>query len=350
MDIEHTKDLRRMNEHTSKAIIQNFKGNSYQIGYSIGRTVKGALCDSIYELMGIAGKAYALDLPLTKTCPFLWIEKLPEQYQIEVKGLADGSGCSLDLIMQWIFLDRLLDGSCTSFIIENNGKAWVGRNNDYIALKMWMNINIISKDDMIPVMLFGTSGDLFSGTGYNKEKIWLHYNWLPVWDTPKQKAYPAYVFLRMALESCRSIKDVESMLKLIPRDGGINLFVVDGKNNTFAVYECTCNQYTKRDAPCSYIAGANHYCITSVPQGYDYDSTESQIRQKTVEEMLAEMTDTDFTFNDMQNILSCVEQNKGFHGTVYANISCPAKDKIYYACNDFPAASKGLWEELKWCW
>jgi hypothetical protein len=34
---------------------------------------------------------------------------------------------------------------------------------------MWTHINIISKRDMIPVMLFGMGGDLFSGTGYNKE-------------------------------------------------------------------------------------------------------------------------------------------------------------------------------------
>lgn len=256
----------------------------------------------------------------------------------------------MDLIAQWIFFDKFLDGGCTSFIIvDKNGNLWVGRNNDYIAPKMWSHVNIISKRDMIPVMLFGMGGDLFSGTGYNKEKIWLHYNWLPVWDIPKKDAYPPYVFLRMALESCKNIKDLENMLRYIPRDGGMNLFFIDGKDNTCAVYECMCNDFIKREITGKYIAGANHYNITSVvPVDYNYDFSGSYKRQKSMENILENI---DFSVKDLISVLSNpnIEQNNGLHGTVYSNIACPATDELYYACDGFPAAS-GKWELVNWCW
>jgi len=328
--------------------VQYFEGNSYQIGYSIGCSVKDSLRDNISKIIKTAEKVYAVDLSQIKTDASLWLEKLPEPYQIEASGLADGSGCSMDLIMQWMFFDKFLDGGCTSFIIRNNGNIWVGRNNDYIAPKMWSYVNIISKENMIPVMLFGMGGDLFSGTGYNKEKLWLHYNWLPVWDKPDRKAYPPYVFLRLALESCRNLNELESMLKRIPRDGGMNLFAVDGKDNSCAVYECLCGSFIKRKINHNYGVGANHFNVTPVPAGFNHNFSNSHKRQKAAEDALCGMTD--FTAKDLIDILADpdIEQDNGLYGTVYSNIACPAADEIYYACDDFPAASKSRWESISW--
>jgi len=331
--------------------IQHFEGDGYQVGYAIGCSVKDKLQDNISHIINIAEKIYRADLSQIKTGASAWIETLPEQYRLEARGLSDGSGCPMDLIAQWVFFDKFLDGGCTSFIItDNNGSAWIGRNNDYIAPKMWSHINIIAKKDIIPVMLFGMGGDLFSGTGYNKEKIWLHYNWLPVWDMPGQGAYPPYVFLRMALESCRNKRELEKMLKYIPRNGGMNLFFVDGKDNTCAVYECTCNNFIKRELNYKYIAGANHYNIMSVPLDYEHDFSASHKRQKAAEDILAGMKNINFCIEDLISILSYpnIEQDNGLYGTVYANIACPATDKLYYACGGFPAASQSQWEFIDW--
>jgi hypothetical protein len=223
---------------------------------------------------------------------------------------------------------------------------------------MWSYVNIISKENTIPVMLFGMGGDLFSGTGYNKEKIWLHYNWLPIWDIPAQEAYPPYVFLRMALESCRNLTELESMLRHIPRDGGMNLFAVDGKDNSCAVYECICNGYIKREVDYRYTVAANHFNITSVPADFNHDFSNSRGRQKAAENILSDINDisgrdsTDFIVKDLISVLSNpdVEQNNGLRGTVYANIACPFTGELYYACDDFPAASKGQWECIDWQW
>jgi len=336
----------------SEMKVQYFEGDSYQIGYSIGCSVKDSLGYNILKIIEIAEKVYAVDLSQIKTDASSWLEKLPEQYQTEASGLSDGSGCTIGLIMQWIFFDKFLNGGCTSFIISNNENVWVGRNNDYIAPKMWSHVNIISKRNMIPVMLFGMGGDLFSGTGCNKEKLWLHYNWLPVWDAPKQDAYPPYVFLRLALESCRSLDELESMLKHIPRDGGMNLFAVDGKDNSYAIYECICSSYIKRKINHNYGVGANHFNVTSVPPEFSHNFSNSYKRQKAAENILSSIDNTSVTvtMKDLISVLSNpnVEQDNGLYGTVYANIACPSTDEIYFACDGFPAASKSQWGLVDW--
>jgi predicted choloylglycine hydrolase len=327
---------------------RKYKGTGYEVGHLMGKSVKSTLEENIKIIKTISEKEYGIDLSQIKTNYSLWFDKLPEQYKDEVVGLSEGSGCSLELIMQWIFFDNFIGGGCTSFIVMKDGNAWVGRNNDYIAPKIWNHVSIIEKKGLIPVMLFGMGGDMFSGTGYNKERIWLHYNWLPVWDKPKEEAYPAYIFLRMALESCQNINDLEKLLEQIPRTGGMNLFFIDGKDNTFAVYECTCNGFVKRQSSGSYIVGANHYHATSIPGEWNEDFTDSRKRQKTVEDILEGMIKTRFGIEDIKKALASVEKENGLSGTVYANIACPALDKIFYACDDFPAVSKGQWEAVVW--
>jgi hypothetical protein len=66
---------------------------------------------------------------------------------------------------------------------------------------------------------------IFSGTGVNKEKLWLHYNFLVPWDepAPDKPHVPAFVLMTEALELCRTIEDVEALLNTTDRDGGMLL-------------------------------------------------------------------------------------------------------------------------------
>ena len=116
--------------------IRYYKGTSYEIGYAMGLDEKNILREKIEKIRSIAEQVYKVDLSQIKTNSLLWYDKLPEQYKEEALGLSDGSGCSLDLIMQWIFFDNFIDSGCTSFIINDLVNTWVGRNNDYIAPKM----------------------------------------------------------------------------------------------------------------------------------------------------------------------------------------------------------------------
>jgi hypothetical protein len=92
-------------------------------------------------------------------------------------------------------------------------------------------------------------GAVFTPTGVNKEKLWLHYNFLPVWDepSPNKPHVPPYVFLTEALELCYMMRDVEQMLDATDRDGGMLLFVADGKNNEVALFDCMGSMYARRE-------------------------------------------------------------------------------------------------------
>jgi hypothetical protein len=114
----------------------------------------------------------------------------------------------------------------------------------------------------IPTISFSMEGDVFAPTGINQERLWLHYNYLPVWDEPEpgKPHVPGYVFLTEALEVCRTLGDVEALLNETHRDGGMMLFAVDGKTNDFAVFECMCAKHFRRDPSDGWIIGTNHYC------------------------------------------------------------------------------------------
>ncbi|MDI9514813.1 MAG: C45 family autoproteolytic acyltransferase/hydrolase [Bacillota bacterium] len=329
--------------------IQRFRGNACEIGLYIGKQVKGRFKSIIDHFLKAMERAYGLDFNRLGKEALPWLSKLPEEYQLEVESLAYGSAVKLEKIAQWLYCDRLIFSGCSSFIVFVDGVAWVGRNFDHTGSCLWRNINIIEKEGRIPAVIFGQEGALFSHTGFNYRKLWLHYNHLPAWDMPDsdEKTIPPFVFIRMALENCSNISEVEKLLQTTVRDGGMNLFVVDGKNNTHAVYECTCKGYIKRQSSKPYIAGSNHYTATTMPKGFKNGDKSSVSRMKRMEDLLATMRMED-PYRDFTRILSHpeVEQNLGVSGTVYSNLACPSKSLYYYACNGFPAASKSAFEEV----
>lgn len=329
--------------------IRKFRGNGCEIGLYMGQQVKGRFKSIIDHYIKAMDRAYHLDCSRLAKESSEWLARLPEEYQLELESLAYGSGVRLDKIAQWIYCSRFISGGCSSFIICREDALWVGRNHDDAGPGLWRNINIIEKEARIPVVLFGQEGALFSHTGFNNRKLWLHYNHLPAWDAPgpEEKAIPPFVFIRMALENCNNIGDVEKLLQAAFRDDGMYLFAVDGKSNTYGVYECTCKSYVKRQSSKPYIAGSNHYVATPVPKGFRNGDASSASRLSRMECLLAAMK-TEDPCRDLIRILSDpeVEQNQGGAGTVYANLACPARNLYYYACNGFPAASGAPFEEV----
>lgn len=329
--------------------IRRFRGNGCEIGLYMGKHLKGRFKSIIDNFLKAVDRAYHLDCNRLGKEALACLSRLPEEYQLEVESLAYGSAVKLDRIAQWIYCDRFVTNGCSGFIACMNDTVWVGRNFDHAGPCLWRNINVIEKESRIPVVIFGQEGSLFSHTGFNLRKLWLHYNHLPAWDEPdpEEKSVPPFVFIRMALENCCCISDVEKMLQATVRNGGMNLFAVDGKNNTYAVYECTCRGYVKRQTSKAFITGTNHYTATMAPRGAKNGDPTSVSRQKRMEELLAAHGIED-PYRDYIRILSDpkVEQDLGDSGTVYANLACLSKDLYYYACNGFPAASKAAFEEV----
>jgi hypothetical protein len=202
-------------------------------------------------------------------------------------------------------------------------------------------------------------GDVFTPTGINKDRLWLHYNFLSTRDEPGpgRPHVPPYVFLTEALELCRTISDVEALLNRTDRDGGMLLFAVDGKDNEFALFDCMCSEYYRRQPSNGWIVGTNHYCACEDLTLSDADEeplgTLSRFKQmeNLVQTLSASQTPPNLP-TDLIQILAddAIERRDKRLITVYSNVACPSTGEIWYTFGGYPAASRGNWQKLEWPW
>ncbi len=333
--------------------ISYFKGSPREVGLANGKALGKRLDWIIGKLIEGIEDTYGIDIHKLQKEALPWLHSLPLHFQAELEGIAEGADIPLRRLAEWFFADQCANNGCTGLIRLIDGDVWVARNNDYILPELWGYTIIRDVDGRIPTMIFGTEGEVFSATGINKEKLWLHYNWLPVWDKPpekKQCLFP-YVFLREALETCSSIRDVADLLQNIERDGGMNLFAVDGKSSQFCIFECSCSSHKKRKPQDAHLSATNHYCASRMPDGFQNGSRSSLDRLQRTEELLKDKALNKLPENLIQILKhSRVEQSSKEAGTVYSNVACPGKELVWYAYGGFPAASRGTWHQLNWPW
>jgi hypothetical protein len=225
--------------------------------------------------------------------------------------------------------------------------------------ELWGYVTIREVEGRIPTINFSMEGDIFAPTGVNMEKLWLHYNFLSAWDQPASTKphFPAYVFLTEALELCRCISDVEMLLNETDRDGGMLLFAVDGKKNEFALFECLCSKYYKREPSNGWIVGTNHFCACEDLTLGDTDKEPlgTLSRFSRMENLIQTLSTSQTSPNltvDLIRILADdqIERRDKRLVTVYSNVACPSTGEIWYTFGGYPAASKGNWQRLEWPW
>lgn len=335
--------------------ICRLKGTPREIGFNHGRALKDVFEDYIHLYVEDGLQALNLiDVEMLHFDALPWLRKLPLRFQEEIEGMSDGSGIPLERLAQWWFAEKCLLKNCSAFVCEIDGKAWVGRNNDAWLPDLWGCTIIREVEGRLPTMTFGLQGDVLTATGVNKERLWLHANALPTSDSPtaEKPHLDFYVFIPEALETCRSISDVENLLNTIDRIGGMNLFVVDGKTNEFVVLECACSSYVRRDPSHRGIVATNHSVSTNEPIQRKIPST-SEDRFNRIETLLERRPPSHLP-NDLIQILADenVEQRREAQNfwTVYANVACPGLGLTWFAYGGTPAASQGIWHKIDWPW
>jgi len=345
-----------MNNHLDR--IYHFKGSPREIGLAAGRMIGSRLDQSL--------KFYIDNQPIPKDMEKLhagalpWLRSLPQRFQEEFEGLAEGADIPLQLLAEFNYIEECDLPECSGAVFRFEDQVWVARNNDSYVPELWGYVTIREVDGRIPTISFSMEGDVFTPTGINKEKLWLHYNFLSVWDkpAPNKPHVPAYVFLTEALELCRSISDVEALLNEIDRDGGMLLFAVDGKNNEFALFECLCSKYYKRVPSNGWIVGTNHFCacedrtLTEADKGPLGTLSRFSRMEDLIQTLTFSQTPPDLP-GDMIRILAddrIERRDKKKLVTVYSNVACPTTGEIWYTFGGYPAASKGNWQRLEWPW
>jgi hypothetical protein len=338
--------------------IYHLKGSPFEIGSAMGRALGPKMEANIERYIRERTAHAPFDADRWRLGAIPWLRNLPPRFREEFEGLAQGSGLPLERIAAWAYLEVILSSGCSGAIVMLDGQAWVARNNDIFVPGMWGYATIREVTGRIPAISFGLEGDVFTPTGMNREKLWLHYNYLPVWDAlGEERSYlPCYAFMVEALETCRNLKDVEALLLRIPRDEGMLLFAVDGKDNTFALYECTCSDFYKREATQGWLVGTNHYCVhpkAPAPGGSGPRSTVRRYdRLVQLVEGLITQRSPGSPVDDFIRILSDegVEARDGEIVTAYSNVACPATQEIWFTFGGYPSASQGNWQKLAGPW
>ncbi len=343
-----------MNDYLAR--IQHFKGSPYEIGLAAGRALGHRLEQTAAHYLN--SMADSSDMEKVHTGALPWLRGLPKRFQDEFEGMAEGANVPLQRLVEWAYIEECEKKQCSGAICVFDNHAWVARNNDAYVPELWGYVTIREVDGRIPTIDFTMEGDVFTPTGINKEKLWLHYNFLSVWDqpTPGKPHVPGYVFLTEALELCRTIGDVEALLNETDRDGGMLLFAADGKTDEFALFDCMCSKHYRRNPTDGWIVGTNHYCTCEdLSLGDDEGSISTLNRFKRMETLIkgsyASPTPPSLPA-DLIRILAddAVERRTNRLFTVYSNVACPSTGEIWYTFGGYPAASNGNWQRLEWPW
>ena len=160
-----------------------------------------------------------------------WLRTLPQRFQDELEGLAEGANLPLQRVAEWNYVESCVDDSCSGFVGRLGPHVWVARNNDMFAPDVWGYATIREVTGRIPTLSFGQEGDVFTATGVNRDRLWLHHQALPTSDAPRpgRPHLSGWVLLTDMLETCSTIGDVEARLGEVDRDEGMLLFAVDAR-------------------------------------------------------------------------------------------------------------------------
>ena len=341
--------------------IHYLKGTPHEIGYAIGQALGERLEQNITRYISEFGDAdakFRIDRNKLHHNALSWLQGLPARFQAEFSGIAEGTQVPLQRVAEWFFIEQCAILRCSSSVSLLNGHAWVARNNDTVAPGMWGFVSIREVEDRIPTICFGREGDVFVPTGINRERLWLHYNFLPAGDNlvPDQPHLPPFVFMMQALETCRCIEDVESLLRQIQRSDGMMLFAVDGKTDEFVIFECGHNTHYRREPKENWIVGTNHYCMCEDPDGPLEEGQLSTLsRFKRLETLLEPLCNPGSHVKLPVALIQIladdeIERRDQTFATAYSNVACPHTGEIWYTFGGYPAASHGNWQRLVWPW
>ncbi len=340
-----------MHEHLTR--VYQASGEPYAIGLTIGQRLGPKLEHNIQHYL--AHYPDALDVDKLRSGALPWLRRLPSRFQAEYAGLAAGAQLPLQRLAEWAYVEECATPYCSGAICMMGDEVWVARNNDLFVPELWGYVTIRAVTGHIPTISFCMEGDVFTPTGINQERLWLHYNYLPVSDAPTggKPHWPAYVFLTEALETCRTIAEVEARLQAIDRDGGMVLFAVDGKTGESAVFECTCTEHFRRTSVTNWLVGTNHFCLR--PDPLDSETSSSQTRFRRLEQLVQQLYTAPTPPRLPQALMSIladseIERSDTDAMTVYANVACPGNREIWYTFGGYPAASRGNWQRLPWPW
>ena len=340
--------------NAASAHVHHYAGTAREIGRAAGRTLGPRLERVIEEFMAERPRhARSLDLDELRRGALPWLRTLPERFQEELEGLAEGADLPLQRVAEWSYIEVCIDDGCSGLVARLDGHLWVARNNDAFAPGLEGGVTVREVSGRIPTVTFGMPGDVFTATGINRERLWLHHQSLPSPDAPRRGRphVPGWVLLADMLETCASIEDVEKRLDETDRDEGMILFAVDGRREEAAILECSSTRHVRRPWREPWVAAANHACALDGVES-DQGSCARQARMEVLATTLSVRQPGPSLPGDLIRVLADggVERRGPRLTTVYSTVACPGTGEVWFTFGAFPAASRGDWQRVAWPW
>ena len=327
-------------------------GTPFEVGKQLGEHLGHTLAENIHHYLKNGPLKFGnLRTDLLQKGAMRWLDSLPQRFQEEMRGLSEGSGVSLQQIAEWGYADADIQTGCSAFLLSTDQGCWVGRNNDLWTPELWGFVIQCAVKGRLGTLTFGMQAEIFAATGLNQTGLWLHYNWLPTFDSPGLNSWTPYVLLTEMLETCKTIDEVELVLNSTTRTGGMLIFAVhhDGNGPEGAMFECTCQRVSRQNLGERFIAGTNHYQTIATPQAAESYAPDSVRRLDAIESQIRILSEQPST-SELVAILADprVEQHLDDYGTVYANLYNHQQKAIWFTFGGYPAASHGRWRQIHW--
>ncbi|MHC5003175.1 MAG: C45 family peptidase, partial [Planctomycetota bacterium] len=186
----------------------------------------------------------------------------------------------------------------------------------------------------------------------NQERLWLNMNGFFAKDQPQHHlpVIPYPLVIREALETCRSIGEVEDLLRASSRDEGMAIYAVDGKTGEATVIECGFGTFLRRDPVGSktVVSCSRDLSIREearLPSAPIFGSNTRERIARLRELLAVPMTDPP---SDLIRVMAA--SGVEAPDTLYSNVACPETGEVWFGSGGPPAASAGRWCRVGWPW
>ena len=228
-------------EEVNGCRVLHIKGAPYEMGFQQGVLLKDDIQALVRFLFDVKAKEAKLELFGKRVEPKSVInlitklehKDVPERFHEEMKGVADGSGVSLEEIVCANFIPELFH--CSGFAISGaatkDGKLYHGRILDYGCdwrLQEHAVLTVAEPEGKIPFVNVTYAGFIGSVTGMNARQVAVGEmgggglgHWLGV---------PMPILVRMALEEANDLDQALSVFRDHPRTCQYFYVISDGKS------------------------------------------------------------------------------------------------------------------------
>ncbi|MEC9373603.1 MAG: C45 family peptidase [Planctomycetota bacterium] len=347
-------------------VVVRLRGNPGDMGYEHGALLR-PMVDAVFDrYMAAMAASTRVDAARTVELAQAWMAGLPAHVREEMAGMAAGMGRSVEEVAAFLYADIARGGAaCSGMVAPGRGGMWVARNCDWRRGTLMRGVSVVVHEvpGRIPCMGMGINGDIDVDTGANAERLWMHVHTMHATDAPggRRACFSWLFWVREALETCASLADVERLLDATDRDRGVILFVVDGKTNDAAVYECACTSWARIDPAADGTLTATNHCQrlhpTDVERLARARATSTTGRLHRVRELMGRGALERGAPEGMIRVLADPRVEMGREApltTIYAAACCPASGELWFAGGpgevDVPAASRATWRRVKWPW